>query len=294
MWKMKFLRLGYGLSNSLKKRGVQSFGPFPYLRRKARGRLERDPLLVRIAGQSLYLHSQPCCWEMIPKSVDPFAIEIFKSAIKSGATVLDIGAHVGVFTMIASAAAGSDGMVYAFEPATENFSLLLRNINTFGKGNIVGVEKAVAEGTGTSPFFVCDASWAMNGLDPHPGARNRRTVSVECTSIDEYLGGKPVDVIKMDIEGHEAYALEGMQQTIAASKSLVLVAELNPTCLSASGVSPQAFIARLKGLGFHVNIVDEESRTLRPITDSIFRQAENDPAWVRNLYCIKRRSTVIN
>jgi hypothetical protein len=151
---------------------------------------------------------------------------------------------------------------------------------------VVVVQKAVGEETKTVSLLLAEGA-DMNSLYPHPLCPTVGRVTVECVSIDEFLAGKPVDVVKMDIEGHEPYALMGMKQTIAVSTAVTLFVELNPACLRRAGVEAESFLARLASLGFRAELIDERSRSLKPVTPSLLRLADSAPGWYANLLCVK-------
>ena len=115
-------------------------------------------------------------------------------------------------------------MVHAFEPAPENFQILKKNIELNQLTNVVPVNKAVSDSSTTMPFFIEKQNDVQGSLYSTLRS-NEFTIPVECVTIDEYMAGQPVDVIKMDIEGGEPAALKGMEKTLANSKDLVLFIE---------------------------------------------------------------------
>ena len=97
-----------------------------------------------------------------------------------------------------------------------------------------------------------------------------------------------MDVLKMDIEGGEPRALDGMRTTIAVSPNLVMFVECNPNALAASGSSAVELIERLRELGFDVREIDEKGRLFRPITEKLVAdESADDPKFSVNLYCTK-------
>ena len=86
-----------------------------------------------------------------------------------------------------------------------------------------------------------------------------RKVEVETTSLDEYFAGNDtrIDVVKLDAEGAEPEILEGMQQLLARNPDVVLFVEIYPRAMEALGHSPEAFLERLRQLGFALVPFDE-------------------------------------
>lgn len=126
-----------------------------------------------------------------------------------------------------------------------------------------------------------------HGMFRHPQANVKEVIPVECITIDGFLGGRTVDIIKMDIEGNEPYALAGMEKTISKSDNLILFAEFAPAYLRRAGVNPKDYLIQLADLSFDIQLIDERSRCLKPVTEEVFRIDE--PSWHANLYCIKRK-----
>lgn len=111
---------------------------------------------------------------------------------------------------------------------------------------------------------------------------------MECTTIDEFLRGESVNVAKIDIEGGELSALDGMKETVAKNRELVLFIELMPACLRNAGCSPNDLVSRLEEMGYEVQVIDEASRSLRPVVGDALLVKEGSPACHANLYCRRR------
>ncbi len=122
--------------------------------------------------------------------------------IGSHDTVVDIGAHIGAFT-VTSARSASEGIVYALEPVEANYELLLRNIELNGLKNVVPTKMAVAKGSGKREMFVQED--ATSGHSFHYRS-NRKPVTVDTTSLEDFvdrMGIKKIDLLKIDCEGAE-------------------------------------------------------------------------------------------
>jgi len=206
--------------------------------------------------------------EMLKRWPEPYTVELFRRVVKPGMTVLDIGAFLGEYTLLAARQVGSTGRVYSFEPEPVNFSFLLRNIDRNALSNIVSaLPYAVAEKSGTKTFF----------LEPDEGSgsslffqrqREATKVPVECVALDAFLDESlVVDIIKVDIEGGEVAALGGMEQTIRrGGQDLVMFVECFPRGLQSAGTTPRALVTRLETLGLSVMLIDERAKRIRSIT----------------------------
>lgn len=160
-----------------------------------------------------------------------------KSHTHAGATVLDVGANVGSYTLLFASWAGEAGHVYAFEPAAASRAGLERHLSINGLSARVTVRpEAISDGSGALLFR--DAG--THGDNRLVREATSETRSVQALSIDEFCeaAGLEPDVIKIDIEGAELAALRGARRTIAArGASLALFMELHPALWPSLGVT---------------------------------------------------------
>jgi len=300
MWKLKLVKSAISMHTYLKASRIGNTTLYRTFTVRARNSLiellhlfgffsRSKAVLTEVDGLLLYIH--PTRWFManyLTQRHEPLALELFKSSIRAGSVVLDIGANVGYFSLIAARQAGVSGRVYSFEPGPDNFELLVRNIELNKFANIVPVPKAVSDRRQESALYLAESS-DMHSLFAHPISPTKGKIDVECIAIDEFLDGSTVDVVKIDIEGNEPKALDGMVGTIKSNKDLVLFMEYNPACLRRAQFQPSALLEKLEGLGFDVRAIDEETRSLKPLTGDFLREANRKPSsWVVNLYCEKR------
>jgi FkbM family methyltransferase len=165
--------------------------------------------------------------------------------------VIDLGANIGYYTMLAAARVGPAGRVSAFEPDAGNAAMLARSAAANGFGTITLFNCAVAAAAGVVELAMDDSNGRVvrGGT---PGASR-----VQAVALDELLGPQhPVELIKMDIEGAEGFALAGMERLLRARRP-TLVCEFSPPALRAvSGVEPEAFLDRLRALGYQLRVID--------------------------------------
>ncbi len=139
--------------------------------------------------------------------------------IGEGDVVFDVGAHVGFYTLLGSLLVGSTGRVIAFEPIPENVAYLKQHLEINSVSNVQIVEAAVSERHGKARLSNGPSS-SMWHLDAR-GELEVQTISLDELVLDQKL--PPPDLIKMDIEGAEALALNGSTRVISEFHPVVLL-----------------------------------------------------------------------
>lgn len=161
-------------------------------------------------------------------------VEVFKKSIQPGMTVVDIGAFVGFYTLLAASLVGPKGKVYAFEPNPHAFEILLRNVQENGYEECVEIiPKAISNRKAQLRLFINDRVPAESSFYKREGY----SVEVESIPLDEFFAGRgwpEVHFIKVDVEGAEVEVLEGMKETVRRNPWVKLIVEFNP------GVQQQA------------------------------------------------------
>jgi FkbM family methyltransferase len=198
----------------------------------------------------------------------------FSEAVRPGATVLDLGAHIGAYTLLAAALVGPSGRVIAFEPDPRSFAWLRRNIRRNRCRHVTPIQQAVADRSGSATLFSHPLDPSQNSL--HAFASPRASVAVETVALDARLPAARVDVVKMDIEGGEVRALQGMQALLEANPAVTLFVELNPAALRRAGSSGEELVAWLRQAGFRVARLDERYRA-------------DGSLLAANLHCVRMR-----
>jgi FkbM family methyltransferase len=197
-----------------------------------------------------------------------FIRSVFQRTIREGDTVLDLGAHIGIFTLAAARRVGQAGKVVAFEASPVNVPILQKNIavNGFEKVATV-VAGAVSDASGKSTLYLFDRYGSgQHSLYEKSAAA---AVEVETYSLDDYVARHPVskiDVMKIDIEGSEWHAWRGMQGVLAANRRMTIFTEFCPRLLTMAGVAPQDYLDAIEAAGFRIAVLDDEHRKITPST----------------------------
>lgn len=163
---------------------------------------------------------------------EPEHTEAFCRLMPAGGVVFDLGAHLGYYTLIASESVGAEGRVVAFEPEPDNLRRLRRNLALNKTSNVQIVEACVGAQAGTASFLIGKTS--RSGRMAEEGQ-----LTVPVVSLDELVASgayPPPDMVKMDIEGAEAQALEGARGLLVRHRPDILLSvhgrEVGEACLS--------------------------------------------------------------
>jgi FkbM family methyltransferase len=183
--------------------------------------------------------------------------------------VIDAGAHVGYYSLLAARRVGPAGKVYAFEPDPANYQLLLDNIELNGYSNITAVNAALSNQEGHSTLFLTTLDTGRHSLY-RQDLPLKGSVDVPATTLDAFLaaeGWPNVGLVKVDVEGSEADLLDGMTRLLDRSSDIELIMEFNPSLLLTAGVDLHEFVDRFATWGLDVKWIDEKtgSISLEPV-----------------------------
>jgi FkbM family methyltransferase len=142
-----------------------------------------------------------------------------------GDTVYDIGANLGYVSLALAKRVGPNGRVIAFEPIPQNIAAFRHNIEINGINHVQLLEFAASDKAGTAVIRMAEnpstASLVWHRNDP-----TAAEFSVNTISIDELVEGGQLaypTFVKVDVEGAEAFVLQGMRRTIAAARPVLFV-----------------------------------------------------------------------
>jgi FkbM family methyltransferase len=189
-----------------------------------------------------------------------------QGAICPGDVVWDVGANVGEYSTLFARWCGPSGAVYAFEPAVETVARLKAATSAFPNITIIAAGLSNAERTAQ---FICDGH--VDGATSRvAGPSETGSSEVELTTGNALVARRNVKlpaVIKIDIEGHEYEALQGMEEILAQSAVRHVFIEVHFFILAREGRGevPAKIETLLKSLSFKVQWVDQSHiHALRP------------------------------
>ena len=196
--------------------------------------------------------------------------------------VLDIGANVGWHALHAARHDNVE-LVVAFEPDAFNAWLLDRNVGINGVEKIVTIGSAVGMAGGMARLSRYKAS--NNGRHSLAVDHGLSSRLVPVTTLDdavERLGltGRPVPLVKIDVEGYEPAVISGGLNTLRRADAIVT--EFSPELSAAGGLSLQAMIDQLDGLGFRPHRFGSGvSLEVMPLSDLRSLAEQIDVIWLR-------------
>jgi FkbM family methyltransferase len=168
-----------------------------------------------------------------------------------GGVALDVGANIGLHTIVMSRLTGSAGRVFAFEPDPHNFQLLERNLRANGAGNVTAHQCAIGEADGVVRLARNPRNYADCRVTSElPGWSSE---AVPMTTLDTALPELPAGslrFVKLDVQGSECRVLRGMRRTLERQPDVVMVVEVFPGGLRGAGASARELVEMLASLGF--------------------------------------------
>lgn len=243
--------------------------------------------VARVQGHKMFLDPRDQLNLFSNGIYEPFETEIVKTEIRKGDIVLDIGANIGYYTLIFANLVGPEGKVFAFEPDPGNFALLEKNVEANGYHNVILVNKAVSNKNGKIKLYLSDDIGDHRIYDSGDG---RKSVEIEAIRLDDYFkqGNSRVNFIKMDIQGAEWEAIQGMNLLLQKNKDLKVITEFSPKLLRISGIRPEDYLGLLINHDLKLYHADERVQKIEPvnITEPLEKWMPSNRSYT-NLLCIR-------
>jgi FkbM family methyltransferase len=213
------------------------------------------PQRVKLPFGSQWIARNDACGRMILRgrfeNTDRQFIEKF---LKPGMVVLDIGAHHGYYSLLASQKVGAQGRVIAFEPSLRERRRLLQHLQMNACANTKVEEIALGEAEGRAELYVVEGrETGCNSLRPPNVRQSTHAVDVQVGRLDDYVRQQDlarVDFIKMDVEGAELAVLKGATEFLARKPRPVIFCEVQDLRTRAWGYAAREIVNFLSQRGF--------------------------------------------
>jgi FkbM family methyltransferase len=165
--------------------------------------------------------------------------DFFRKNAKQGDTILDIGAHIGLYCVPLSKSVGENGKVFCFEPTPTTYSILLKTIELNKCRNVTPVNAAISDKTGSITFnLTSDSGEGSNANSMVTSNRTVATMEIKAYSADDFRkeNNLKIAILKIDVEGAELLALKGASDTFRIDRPLCILA-LHPNSIQNFGHS---------------------------------------------------------
>jgi FkbM family methyltransferase len=200
--------------------------------------------------------------------MEPGLTKYFCTLVKPGTVVVDVGANVGIYTLLAAKLLEGTGKIYSFEPTPRIYEILRDNVqvNSFLELGIVQLHQvAVTDRSGKARLSIFNNDSGHNTLFRDGKADDE--IDVATTSLDEILATQErVDIVKIDAEGAEPLIVRGMQQVIKRNPKIRILLEFAPVHLKRAGSSPLEVLDEFASFGFDIRRIDDVNGDLLSVT----------------------------
>jgi FkbM family methyltransferase len=232
------------------------------------GSTEGTPIGTSIGELTIYVDSNDTAiGSSLRRSgvYEPAVTATVRKYLKSGDTFVDCGASFGYFSALAGVLVGPEGSVISFEPGPQNQSLLLLNLTANGilTGEVHQV--ALSDNVGIYRYGGTGANGAISPFDGDPNHLGTYDL-VRSTTLDNVIGSRKIDMMKVDVEGAEGRVFRGSEQTLKRCAP-VLVFEFSPPSLAVtSGMGGDELLQFLGALNYSIDLVDQHAESPQPRT----------------------------
>jgi FkbM family methyltransferase len=181
-------------------------------------------------------------------------IDLMINFVDPGDVIYDIGASIGIYSVLLAMALGDRGKVIAFEPEKQSYLHLLDNLNLNGLTNVQCIQKALGEESGEGRLYVRDGVSCPSLMAP---PQNGKASHVTCERVKVEKGDRLVAeenlplprAVKIDVEGHEHAVIQGLCHTLAQPACKLVCCEIHPHLLPVSDPA-KSIRELLQSLGF--------------------------------------------
>ena len=212
--------------------------------------------------------------------------------LRPGDVFVDVGANIGLFTLIAAYLVGANGRVYSFEPTLEIYQRLNENIRANGFGNVHSYQWALSDTESEGSLFKSEDGYdAWNSFAKPIAGGTFTTETVHCKRWDDFAHDnnlmENIAMMKIDVEGWETWVLKGAFEMLSRKDAPVLLVEFTEDAARSAGSSCTQLYKSLEELGYKMFIYDDKYRTIapEPLRDSyshINLIAAKNPRFIHN------------
>ena len=207
---------------------------------------------------------------------EPFERKLFTQTLVQGDWALDVGGNIGYHAIHMGQAVGAKGRVISCEPAPPNFELLKRNVTQNAQEEWVQcLACAVGSAKGTTNLFLNPKNRGDHQVYNNQFEK-RNSIEVSVSTLDDLVPlNQPIKLVKLDIQGAEWMALQGMTRILSENENIHIFMEFWPQALSAAGADIAQMIDFLFGYDLQPFRILESQSQLIPLSKTSFQDLSN-------------------
>lgn len=224
--------------------------------------------------------------------LEPGTRLLIQRLLEPGKTFVDAGANIGLMSLAASRALNGRGQIVGFEPHPETHRLLTQTMLLNGLGPMAEMhQSAVSNEPGIMPLFlgITSGHHSLHPLDDSP-IPLAEPIDVPVVRIDDVISGRPVDLLKIDVEGAELDTIAGAESTIHSNPDIAIIVEFGISHLRRTGITTATWLKAFEDFGLQYEAIDpatgglldwspEQLEAVESI--NLFFARPESPAWDR-------------
>lgn len=228
----------------------------------------------------LYPYDAPNLLNLVKHPADVAEFEAIPRLVRCGDIAFDVGANIGLYSVLLSRLCGHYGRVWAFEPVPETCSRLRETIALNRCDNVVPVRAAVSDTDGTLTMNLFDAQFSeLNSLgSPHftmpdgSSVAPRNSAEVAACTLDRFCTEQKIariNFLKVDVEGFELAVFQGGQGILQEHRVDHICFEISKAPLRGAGLESRQVFEALEAYGYLSYSLDRETGKFEgPVTDT--------------------------
>ncbi len=188
-------------------------------------------------------------------------VDFYGELLKEDSVCIDAGANIGILSMYMSLF--TKGKIYAFEPAPDTFSTLVKNIEV-NKLNVIPFREALGKSSGKSILLYNNKSNGGASFEYESKDSEDVKIDIDVITLDEFADRErltQLNLLKMDVEGFEEYVIEGGKNTIKKFNPDI-VTEFCPPIIRQKGLDPEKYFEDLCYLYKYIYFIDRPNMRL--------------------------------
>jgi FkbM family methyltransferase len=211
-------------------------------------------------------------------------VGVLREWVRPGMVVADVGAHIGFMTLALARMVQQSGKVLSVEPSPVTHLQLKRNVELNELGNVTVLQAAVSDTTGEAPFAI-QSHATTSHLATASEMTGTETVLVPVVRLDDLVFGhnglEKMDVVKIDVEGHEGGVLRGAARILKELRPKLLIEAHTPAALADC-------LRQLQSANYEISTVTPNAYYAQAIADPSAAEREPSRFSINHLRCVPR------